>query len=147
MTIENNVRAIANVVQVKSGHGVVIGGLIGAKDVEEVAKIPVLGDIPVLGAIFRSKATNRQKTELLIFVEARVLDPDPGAARAQAQEDFCFGQPFVSGEFLDNPLEYGMYRAGFGAYLPPHSHEERIFWTRLGRKLRKASTELDDLFE
>ncbi len=57
------------------------------------------------------------------------------------------GEPYVGGDFLDNPLDRGMYRAGFGTYLPPHSKEERVFWERLGRKVRKAATELDDIFE
>ncbi len=83
VTIEDNVRAIANVVQVKSGHGAAIGGLIGTKEVNDITKVPVLGDIPVVGFLFRSKSTNRQKTELLIFIEARVLDRHPGAARGK----------------------------------------------------------------
>jgi hypothetical protein len=109
--------------------------------------VPVLGDIPILGALFRSKSTARQKTEILLFIEAEVLDSRPPVARAQSARDFRFGQPYVAGEFLDNPLEFGMYRAGFGTYLPPHSCEEKIFWERLGRKVRTIATTIDDIFE
>jgi hypothetical protein len=145
-TSENNVRAVANIIQVKSGHGVVMAGLIGERDFIEISKVPVIGDIPVVGALFRSTHTGREKTEVLVFIEAQVLDPRPDAARVQSATDFRLGQPFVAGDFLDNPLEFGMYRAGFGPYLPPHSKEENIFWERLGRKVRKAATELDDIF-
>jgi hypothetical protein len=145
--IESNVRAISNIVQVKSGHGVVMGGVIGEQDVKDVSKVPVLGDIPVVGFLFRSKSTNRQKTELLIFIEAKVLDPCPDAARMQSYENFWLGGPYVAGEFLDNPLELGMYRAGFGTYLPPTCPAERIYWERLGRKIRKVATSIDDTFE
>lgn len=143
---ETDIRAVANVLQVKSGHGVAMAGLIGLSDTEVVAKVPVLGDVPLVGYLFRSKQTTREKTETLIFVEAKVL-PTPDAARYESARDFGLGQPFVSGPFLENPLEVGMYRAGFGAYLPPHSHQEDIFWERFARKVRKASTQIDDAFE
>jgi hypothetical protein len=147
VSAESNVRAIADIVQVQSGHGVIMGGLIGDRDVKSVSKVPILGDIPGVGFFFRSKVTNREKSEVLIFIEARVLDPRTERARVQSACDFRLGQAYVAADFLDNPLELGMYRAGFGAYLPPHSADERIFWERLGRKIRKAATELDDMFE
>lgn len=146
-TTETNVRAISNVIQLKSGHGVVMAGLIGERETKEVAKIPVLGDIPVAGFLFRNKVVARLKTEVLIFVEAQVLDPEPSIARAESAHDFALGQSYVAGEFLENPLEYGMYRVGFGSYLPPHSHGEQVFWERFGRKIRKVRTHLDDAFE
>jgi Bacterial type II and III secretion system protein len=145
--VEDNVRAIADIVQVKSGHGVVMGGLIGDQEVKDVDKVPVLGDIPYLGALFRSTATTRHKTEVVVFIEAKVLDPNPTMAHGQSAEDFALSQPFVTGAFLDNPLEFGMHRAGFGTYLPPHSREEKVFWERLGRKCRDMCTTLDDIFE
>lgn len=144
---EGNVRAVANVLQVKSGHGVVMAGLIGERDVEEAVKVPVLGDVPLVGYLFRSKTTNRQKTEVLIFIEAAVLDSCPEVARAEAAYDFQLSQPHVAGELLDSPLEFGMHRIGFGTYLPPHTHNEQVFWERLGRKIRKAATHVDDAFE
>ena len=76
-----------------------------------------------------------------------MLDTDPCVARAQSAHNFTLGQPYVAGEFLENPLEYGLYRAGFGAYLPPHSKGEQIFWERLGRKIRRACTTIDDAIE
>jgi hypothetical protein len=126
---------------------VVMGGVIGEQDVKEFDKVPVLGDIPAIGALFRSTSTNRQKTELLLFIEAKVLPPCPEEARAQSYHDFLLGEGYAAGDFLDNPLEFGMYRAGFGSYLPPHSAQEKIFWERLGRKVRKVVTELDDTLQ
>jgi hypothetical protein len=146
-TTESDIRALANVIQVKSGHGVVMAGLIGEREIEEIAKVPVLGDIPVLGFFFRSKGKNRQKTEVLIFIEAQVLDTRPEAARVQSARNFTLGYGYVAGEFLENPLEYGLQRAGIGGYLPPHSKAEQIFWERLGRKVRKVCTTVDDVFE
>ena len=147
VNVESDVRALANIIQVKSGHGVVMAGLIGEREVEDTAKVPVLGDIPVVGFLFRSKGTSRQKTEVVIFVEAQVLDRCPDVARAQSHDDFLLSQPFVEGELLDSPLEYGMYRAGFGSYLPPATHNEAVFWERQGRKIRKIATHVDDALE
>jgi hypothetical protein len=145
-TKETNIRAVANVLQIASGHGVVMSGLIGESDTEAVAKIPVLGDVPVVGYLFRSKATTREKKETLIFVEAKVL-PNPDQARFDSGYDFGLSQPYIQGELLDSPLEFGLYRAGFGTYLPPHSCDERVFWERFSRKVRKACTEFDDAIE
>lgn len=144
---ETNVRAVANVIQVKSGHGVVMAGLIGEREVDDSDKVPVLGDIPGIGFMFRSKQTARVKTEVLVFIEAEVLDPNPHVARAESAHDFTLGKAYVQGEFLDNPLEYGMYRVGFGTYLPPCTRGEGVFWERFGRKVRKAHTHVDDAFE
>ncbi len=144
---EKNIRAVANVIQVKSGHGVVMAGLIGERELEEEAKVPVLGDLPLVGAAFRSRKTSRNKTEVLIFIEAKVLDRDPGIARVESSNDFLLGKGYVDGEFLENPLECGMYQVGFGSYLPPIRRSECDFWERHGRKLRNVGTHVSDVLK
>jgi hypothetical protein len=142
---EENVRAISNVIQVKSGHGVAMAGLIGNRETQELAKVPLIGDLPVVGFLFRNRVVVRQKTEVLIFIEARVLDPEPCIARAQSSDDFAYSQPFVAGGLLESPLEEGFFRVGFGTYLPPHTCGEGIYWERFGRDVRKACTHVDDV--
>jgi len=63
-------------VQVADNETVVIGGII--KDYTTIVddKIPILGDIPLLGNFFKSKSTSIKKTNLLIFVTARIIKPD-----------------------------------------------------------------------
>ena len=97
--------------------------------------------------LFRSKAVAREKTEVLIFIEACVLDPEPSIARAESASDFLLGQAYVDAGVLDNPLEIGMHRIGFGSYLPPHSHHEQLYWERFHRKIRRAHTHIDDALE
>ena len=145
--IESNVRAIANVIQVKSGHGVVMAGLIGEREVEEITKTPVLGDLPLVGSLFRAKTADRVKTEILIFVEAEVLDSDPQIARAESSRDFLLGQSYVNGEVLENPLEIGLYRAGIGPYLPAYSEGEKLYWQKFHRKLRRVKTHIGETLE
>lgn len=145
LTSEEVGAAIANIVQVKSGQGAVIAGLIGERDVKSISKIPVLGDIPWIGAAFRSKNVNRQKTEIVIFLEAEVLPSDQCAALAQASTDFPLTQPYLSGDVLSNPLEAGLQRVGVGSYLPPRTSHEKVYWERLGRKVQKSSADTHDI--
>jgi general secretion pathway protein D len=81
-----NRRAADTVVVTPDGHTVVIGGLMQNTKTEAVSKVPVLGDIPILGAAFRRKVTQDQKTELLIFLTPRIVKhPRDLLAMAQKQ--------------------------------------------------------------
>jgi len=60
-------------VQIPSGESIVIGGLIKHDVTETVRKFPFLGDIPILGQLFRSKRFERKETELVITVTPTVL--------------------------------------------------------------------------
>jgi hypothetical protein len=145
-TTESNVRAVSNILQVKSGHGVVMAGLIGTSETHEVAKVPILGDAPVVGYLFRSTNTTREKTETLVFVEAKVM-PRSDRACCESAEDFALSRPYLRGNVLDNPLDCASYQVGQGSYLPPRSPDEALYWERHGRKVRKAMTECNDAFE
>jgi general secretion pathway protein D len=68
-------RSLATSVVIWDGQTVVLGGLI-REDVTKIDdKVPFLGDLPVVGRLFRSKATVRGKRNLLIFVSAKLIDP------------------------------------------------------------------------
>lgn len=67
-------RSATTRVVVADGKTVVIGGLMEDNDTESVSKIPLLGDIPVLGALFRRTIKGKSKTELLIFLTPYVVD-------------------------------------------------------------------------
>ena len=53
---------------VRSGETMVIGGLVTKTDSYTLSKIPILGDLPILGSFFRSRAKDNNDQELLIFV-------------------------------------------------------------------------------
>ncbi len=63
-------------VMVKSGTTLVIGGLIQDKQDKSSVKLPILGNIPVLGKAFTSKSNDFTKTELVIFITPTILKPD-----------------------------------------------------------------------
>jgi len=68
-------RRVNTSLTIYDGYTVAIGGLM-REDVQNVEdKVPILGDIPVLGRFFQTKAENRIKSNLIIFVTAQIIDP------------------------------------------------------------------------
>jgi len=66
-------REITSKITVKNERTIVIGGLIRDDNVEVEQKVPVLGDIPILGLFFRKKTKNRVRTNLLIFITPHII--------------------------------------------------------------------------
>lgn len=66
-------RSADTTVTVKDGEAMVIGGLIGAEESKNISKIPILGDLPILGALFRNHRNSKSESELIIFLTAHVL--------------------------------------------------------------------------
>jgi len=75
-----NTKHVRTQVLVENGGTVVIGGIFTQEEREDVTKVPFLGDIPYIGALFRTKTRNTAKTELLIFITPKVVN-DRSAAR------------------------------------------------------------------
>lgn len=71
--IITNKRELRTTVLVEDGATVVLGGLIDEVAVESVQKVPLLGDIPILGALFRSTRTTKVKKNLMIFIHPTVI--------------------------------------------------------------------------
>ena len=69
------VRSIQSNVDIYNGATVVMGGMITEDRIEVEDKIPFLGDIPLIGRLFRSNYEQSEKRNLLIFVTARLVDP------------------------------------------------------------------------
>jgi type IV pilus assembly protein PilQ len=68
-----NTRNAETEVIIRDGETLVVGGLIDEQTRQSVSKVPLLGDIPVLGAFFRSSFDQKNRTELLIFVTPRIV--------------------------------------------------------------------------
>jgi general secretion pathway protein D len=66
-------RSTKTSVSVKDGRTVVIGGLMQEKDEENVTKMPLLGDIPGMGWLFKSKSVSKNKTNLLVFLSPHIV--------------------------------------------------------------------------
>jgi len=61
-------------VMVKNNEPLVIGGLISDSDIEAIKKLPVLGDLPILGYLFKYKTTQKKRTELIILITPRIVE-------------------------------------------------------------------------
>ena len=67
-------REVTTAVLVDSGQTVVVGGVYEFTSAEDIKKVPFLGDVPVLGNLFRNKHKGNTKAELLIFVTPKILN-------------------------------------------------------------------------
>jgi general secretion pathway protein D len=77
-----SVRKVTTGVTVWDGQTVVLGGLI-REDVQDVEdKVPILGDIPILGRLFRTEAEEHFKRNLIVFVTAYLIDPSGQRVKA-----------------------------------------------------------------
>ena len=66
-------REVSTAVLIDNGQTVVVGGVYEFSSREDLRKVPFLGDLPVLGNLFKNKGTKSDKAELLIFVTPRIL--------------------------------------------------------------------------
>lgn len=105
-------RKTKSTVTIKSGFTLAIGGLIERTSGKTVNKVPILGDIPLIGRAFRHDADSEDKRNLIIFITARVLNPDGSTYRD------VFSQRTL--------YEMGIKKRDLPGYTPPPS-EENLF--------------------
>ena len=67
-------RRTDSVVNVKDGETIVISGLVNSDISKAISKVPLLGDIPIIGELFKSTDFQTKKTELVIFVTPKIVD-------------------------------------------------------------------------
>lgn len=71
---------------VKAGETMVLAGLLSRKTTSTIDKVPFLGDIPVLGALFRSKRFQNDETELVVFVTPTIVDAHTSSLTARVDD-------------------------------------------------------------
>jgi len=67
-------RGSDSILRLKDGQSMVIGGLMNNQDNSTITKLPVLGDLPFIGAAFRSKTKSKSERELVIFLTPHIID-------------------------------------------------------------------------
>jgi general secretion pathway protein D len=87
--IITNLRQIQTTVQLEDGEMLVLGGLIDEAFTETKQKVPFLGDIPGIGALFRSTTTSKVKRNLMVFIRATIIK-DVDNARLLSQNKYNF---------------------------------------------------------
>lgn len=61
-------------VRMKDGETIIIGGLIGSDESKQFSKVPGLGDLPLLGALFRNTNRTKNETEVVIILKAKIVE-------------------------------------------------------------------------
>ncbi len=75
-----NKRTISTTVLVEDGGMIVLGGLITDTALESEARVPILGSIPIIGELFRTRSGSKEKRNLMVFIRPTILRDDVGAA-------------------------------------------------------------------
>ncbi len=101
-------RQIGSKVAIRSGETLVLGGLIRDNRTNGSSGVPILHDIPVLGALFGTKNLNDRRTELLVIITPRVVRSDQDAREVSTElrdrmKSFIGHQPFGAA-VPDSPL-------------------------------------------
>ena len=60
-------------VRIKDGETLVIAGMIQEKESKTINKIPVLGDLPLVGALFRTTVSSKSKSEMVIMITPKII--------------------------------------------------------------------------
>ena len=78
---ELNIKEVKTKVLIENGGTIVIGGIYEQTETSSVTKVPLLGDIPVLGHLFKTSNKDSVRTELLVFLTPRVVSERTTALR------------------------------------------------------------------
>ncbi|HYJ51559.1 MAG TPA: type II secretion system secretin GspD [Allosphingosinicella sp.] len=92
-----NKREIENTITVDNGEIVGIGGLLDDNDRRTFERIPLLGDIPVIGNLFRARSRSRARTNLMVFIRPTILHTAEEAREMSARRyDYVRGQQLIA---------------------------------------------------
>ena len=69
-------------IRIKDGETLVLGGLIQEEEHKNISKLPILGDLPVIGSVFRSTTTSNTKSELVIMITPHIIKDTEDVASA-----------------------------------------------------------------
>jgi general secretion pathway protein D len=91
-------RSAKTTVLVKSGDTVILGGIMQESNTENISKVPILGDIPLLGWLFKTKSKQKQKTNLVILLTPFIIQEPGRLASGLEERQRKMLQPFSQNE-------------------------------------------------
>jgi pilus assembly protein CpaC len=93
---------------VRQGETIVLSGLLQRNNSTDIDKVPLLGDLPILGTLFRSKRFQNKETELVVFVTPTIVDShSPGPIDRMRRAGERLEQHLGAPPFLTDPLQPG----------------------------------------
>ncbi len=123
------VRRATTTIELRDGQSFAIAGLLQDDFSDTIEQIPLLGDVPILGALFRSSQFKKNETELVIIVEAHLVKPAPIGSLATPADNFIppsesdiwlFGRIEAPGSGI--PREGGLAAQGAGGIGGHYGH-------------------------
>lgn len=115
---------------VNSGETIVLSGLLSRETSTDIDKVPFLGDLPILGALFRSRRFQNKETELVVFVTPTVVDgKTPELAERVRRTDERLQATMGPAPYLSEPLQPGRDAGSFtpvapATEMPARSHPQ-----------------------
>jgi general secretion pathway protein D len=95
-----SIREVVTTVNVWDGQTVVLGGLISSQIQTSKDKVPVLGDLPLVGTLFQSQTKTSIKDNLMIFVTTEIVDP--AGNRVHSDDELPFAQAAIPTQSPEN---------------------------------------------
>lgn len=80
-------RNVDTSVELRDGESLVLAGLLQEEEIKTMSKIPLLGDIPILGALFRSTSKDIKEKELVFFITPKIIKPNAPGVKAELPTD------------------------------------------------------------
>jgi pilus assembly protein CpaC len=80
-------REVNTEVDLKDGESLVLAGLLQEEEIKTMSKIPILGDIPILGALFRSTQNDIKEKELVFFITPKIIKPNAPGVKTELPTD------------------------------------------------------------
>ena len=111
------VRRVRTNIELSPGQSFAIGGLLDRRLTDTINKIPLLGDIPILGKIFQSRSLQKNNTELLVLVTPELVRPIP---EGQPTPELNFPKAFLKTDTAKPLHTPGMDATGPVPVTPPH---------------------------
>ncbi|MGD1017852.1 MAG: secretin N-terminal domain-containing protein [Verrucomicrobiia bacterium] len=105
-------RTAQTTVLIKSGNTLAIGGLMRVDVSDNYSKVPLMGDAPVLGPLFRNKSLSKTKRDLLIFLTPTIVHPDQQTGYEKYANGLPNEQVFTNGKWM--PKDNSEARSFFG---------------------------------
>ncbi|MFC1808901.1 secretin N-terminal domain-containing protein [Candidatus Omnitrophota bacterium] len=127
---------VETTVLVKNNRTLVIGGLIEDTEAKTIRKLPILGDIPLLGTLFKNETVDNTKSELVIFLTPSIID-DPELTNFEKEYIKYLDE---QGQLLDFDKvgdESYDYSATEGWSMSPFESENKPYWKRKQEKINK----------
>ncbi len=145
-------REIKGVITVPDREIIVIGGLTSEEETETVNKIPILGDIPILGFLFRNTSVVKRKTNLYVFITPHIMNDEEFNSIKKISREQMRAAKFAGGKvesvseiLRELPEVYGKWRSK--AFLEMKDSLKDLF----GRDFKKAfiieRTDMDNFFK